>query len=833
MRYTKALVILLFISILKGKVLDYPARVISIPQLINYQGRLTNLAGAPVVDSIYSITFRLFTVPTGGVAFWSETQNVQTNQGLFNVYLGAVVPIESIPSAGNCYLEMQVNPYPAMTPRIRLTSAPYTYLSKKSDTANYALSANILYVDSARVSSDAHKLQGKDTLDLSNKFVDEGEANAISTTMLIDGAVTNPKLASNSVSTDKIQNDAITSEKIQDGTITRSDVGSSFKAPYADTADYVRYLNVSYVDSARVSSNAHRLQGKDTLALSAKFVDEGQPDAITTIMIANNAITQLKIQDGAVTNTKLSSNAVTSDKIQDGTILRQDVAPIFKAPYADTSDYARNVNVIYVDSARVSSNAHQLQGKDTLALSAKFVDENQPNSISSVMIIDGTISRSDVTPNFKAPYSDTADYVRYLPGSIDSARVAAIAYNAYKLQGKDTVDFDYRYVNEGQTAAITNSMISNNAVTSEKIQDGAVTNPKLADNSVSTDKIQNNAITSEKIQDGTIQAVDLAFQPATRPLVPGVDNSEIQDNAITSNKIQDHTILGQDISVPLNLTGTVNWPNGVLQIKNSGVGSGLTIDSAGFGGVRINYTFGDGINIGYAAQTGLAIDTVGGSAIRIISPTFDGIGIDDAGFAGLYAMHIGDNGVQIDSAEGYGVYAHGNMAGGNFVAAGPSAYGLEVYSYEANPTDTALVVYGQGYATGGWYTSGLANKKSAPCVISPELSIITSGTGMLSGNEAEITLPIDFVENIREDIPIRIVLTPHGRVGAFLYIAEVKKASFKVAVEEIPGLNRSTEPVRFDWIALGYLKAPKADYAVKWQKLIKDREVKKKIRAGR
>ncbi|MCX7785822.1 MAG: hypothetical protein N2201_06335 [candidate division WOR-3 bacterium] len=31
--------------------------IITIPKLLNYQGKLTNLAGVPVADSQYSITF--------------------------------------------------------------------------------------------------------------------------------------------------------------------------------------------------------------------------------------------------------------------------------------------------------------------------------------------------------------------------------------------------------------------------------------------------------------------------------------------------------------------------------------------------------------------------------------------------------------------------------------------------------------------------------------------------------------------------------------------------------------------------------------------------------
>ncbi len=122
------------------KAIDSP-EMLTIPRMLNYQGKLTDNSGNPVPDSTYSITFRLFTVASGGTAFWNETQNVQTSNGLFNVLLGSLNPIDSIPQAGNCYLEMQVNPNPAMTPRVRIVSSAYAYQSRKADSANYASSA--------------------------------------------------------------------------------------------------------------------------------------------------------------------------------------------------------------------------------------------------------------------------------------------------------------------------------------------------------------------------------------------------------------------------------------------------------------------------------------------------------------------------------------------------------------------------------------------------------------------------------------------------------------------------------------------------------------------
>jgi hypothetical protein len=122
----------------KLQVATYGAEAITIPQMLSYQGKLTDTVGLPVADSTYSVVFRLFTVPSGGTAFWNETQNVATKVGLFSVLLGSVTPIGAIPDGGAVYLGMAVAGGSEMTPRLRIVSVAYAY---KADTANYALAS--------------------------------------------------------------------------------------------------------------------------------------------------------------------------------------------------------------------------------------------------------------------------------------------------------------------------------------------------------------------------------------------------------------------------------------------------------------------------------------------------------------------------------------------------------------------------------------------------------------------------------------------------------------------------------------------------------------------
>ena len=79
---------------------------ITIPQMMSYQGRLTDASGVPVEDKLYAVRFRLYAEPTGGMPFWEEEQQVRTQDGLFSVLLGSVAPISDVPATGAAYLGM-------------------------------------------------------------------------------------------------------------------------------------------------------------------------------------------------------------------------------------------------------------------------------------------------------------------------------------------------------------------------------------------------------------------------------------------------------------------------------------------------------------------------------------------------------------------------------------------------------------------------------------------------------------------------------------------------------------------------------------------------------
>ena len=107
--------------------ISLPAQA-AVPQTLNYQGQLSNAAGAPV-NATVSMTFKLYDVETGGTALWSETQSVTVSKGLYSVRLGQVTPLASSLFGAGLYLGITVETDAEMTPRIALSSAPYAMQS--------------------------------------------------------------------------------------------------------------------------------------------------------------------------------------------------------------------------------------------------------------------------------------------------------------------------------------------------------------------------------------------------------------------------------------------------------------------------------------------------------------------------------------------------------------------------------------------------------------------------------------------------------------------------------------------------------------------------------
>jgi len=138
----KESIILFAILVLFISGINITSTLAEVPQVINYQGCLTDSTGNPL-DTTVKISFTIF--DGGGASKWTEIHSsVVVENGLFNVLLGTTNPIpDSLFNHPDRYLGMKIGDDGESTPRTRLVSVPYAMRSLQADTAEYATEAPI------------------------------------------------------------------------------------------------------------------------------------------------------------------------------------------------------------------------------------------------------------------------------------------------------------------------------------------------------------------------------------------------------------------------------------------------------------------------------------------------------------------------------------------------------------------------------------------------------------------------------------------------------------------------------------------------------------------
>jgi hypothetical protein len=119
-----ALVVVVAVLLLAGSVLA------DIPQMVGYQGMVTDNSGNPVADGTYTMRFRIYTAVTGGTLLWdSNNQSVTLAGGVFSVMLGeSPQPALSLDFDQDYWLLVTFSGQ-NQSPRKRLGSVGYAYMA--------------------------------------------------------------------------------------------------------------------------------------------------------------------------------------------------------------------------------------------------------------------------------------------------------------------------------------------------------------------------------------------------------------------------------------------------------------------------------------------------------------------------------------------------------------------------------------------------------------------------------------------------------------------------------------------------------------------------------
>jgi len=122
-----------------------------VPQMINYQGKLTDADGKPTNDTLQMV-FSIYADSIGGTALWDETQtSVIVEKGVFSVLLGSVDSIPYSVFNGNTrYLGVKVGEDTEIVPRKPIVSVGYSYRSSIADSAIVASPPKLALGESCR-----------------------------------------------------------------------------------------------------------------------------------------------------------------------------------------------------------------------------------------------------------------------------------------------------------------------------------------------------------------------------------------------------------------------------------------------------------------------------------------------------------------------------------------------------------------------------------------------------------------------------------------------------------------------------------------------------------
>ena len=114
--------------------------VSAIPQTLNLHGRLTDSSGSPISGS-QNIVFKIYDLQTGGTTLYdSGTLPVSVDSnGVYNVDLVNV----NLDFSGDYYLGIKVGADSEMSPRINLTSSPYSFRAQNISVSGVDFDSNV------------------------------------------------------------------------------------------------------------------------------------------------------------------------------------------------------------------------------------------------------------------------------------------------------------------------------------------------------------------------------------------------------------------------------------------------------------------------------------------------------------------------------------------------------------------------------------------------------------------------------------------------------------------------------------------------------------------
>jgi len=310
-----------------------------------------------------------------------------------------------------------------------------------------------------------------------------------------------------------------------EGTITSLQIANDAVTNAKIAVDAIQgdVIAAGAITAAKILDGAiSELKLADDAVTTAKLANS----AVTADIVAANAITATNIQDGAISEIKLSNNAVSTAKLAIAAVTSDIIATnsISTTKIQDNAIQTAKISAGAITTAKISAGAVTA---DTIAANAVTTAKINAGAVTADTIAASAITTSKIAAGAVTAFEIAAN-------TITSGKIAAGAVIAETIASN----------------AVTAVKINANAVTSDKITADAITTAKIAAGAVTAAEIAANTITAAKIAAGTITATEIATNAITsaKILANAVTSDKITAGSITTDKLAADVITANEIA---------------------------------------------------------------------------------------------------------------------------------------------------------------------------------------------------------------------------------------------------------------------------------------------